>query len=387
MKKLLFTIFTTFVIITQSYMTNAVLAETEQDEMIHEQQETFGINSFIENAKQYTGDFFDGIDIGDLFNSAIKGQIDNRQIYSRILSLLGKEVQTGIKSLVSILVIILIHSILKAISDNLDNDSLSNIIYYVQYIAIVAVIMTNFSDMIELVKETSNNLVAVMNSLVPILVSLMLYTGSITTSSVLEPIILFMINFIGNLIQTILIPLTLIAATLSIVSKIGDKVQIDKLAKTFHSGIVLVLGIILTIFVSVISLEGTLSSSVDGITAKTTKAIVSSSIPIVGKILGDAVDTVLGCGVILKNAIGVIGVIIIIGVCILPILKIATLLVCYKVMAGICEPIADHKIIKLLEQISNIFKVLLAILCSISVMVIIGTTLVIKISNSGMMYR
>jgi len=50
---------------------------------------------------------------------------------------------------------------------------------------------------------------------------------------------------------------------------------------------------VLTLFVGVLSLEGTLSSSVDGITAKTTKAAVSNFIPIVGKILGDAVDTVL----------------------------------------------------------------------------------------------
>ena len=195
------------------------------------------------------------------------------------------------------------------------------------------------------------------------------------------------LNLIGNLIQNFLIPSVLIVTTLSIISQIGDKVQINKLAKFFNSGIVWLLGVILTIFVGIISLEGTLSSSVDGITAKTTKAIVSSSIPIVGKILGDAVDSVLGCGIILKNAIGVIGVIIIIGICIMPIIKIAILTISYKVLAGICEPIADEKIIKLLDQIGNIFKVLLAILCSMSVMVIIGTTLVIKISNSGMMYR
>ena len=285
------------------------------------------------------------------------------------------------------MVIIVIHSILKSISENLKNDGVSKMIYYVQYIAIVTVIMTNFSDVISMVKETAVNLVEFMNSLIPILISLMMYTGSITTSSVLEPIILFMINFIGNMIQSFLIPAVLIIATLSIVSKIGDKLQIDRIAKTFNSGIVWLLGIILTIFVGVISLEGTLSGSIDGITAKTAKAIVSSSIPIVGKILGDAVDTFFGCCLILKNAIGVIGVIIIIGICIMPILKIAILLICYKMLAAVSEPIADAKIIKLLEQIGDIFKVLLAILCSISVMVIVGTTLVIKISNSGMMYR
>ena len=46
-----------------------------------------------------------------------------------------------------------------------------------------------------------------------------------------------------------------------------------------------ILGVILTIFVGLISVEGSLSSSVDGITAKTTKAAVSSFIPVVGKIL------------------------------------------------------------------------------------------------------
>jgi len=322
-----------------------------------------------------------------MLNSAIKGKIDNKTIYKKIINLLGKEVKTGIKSLVSILIIIVIHSILKSISENLQNDNVSKMIYYVQYIAIVTVIMNNFSNVITMVKETATNLVGFMNSLVPILVSLMLYTGSITTSSILEPAILFMINFIGNIIQSFLIPAVLIAATLSIVSKIGDKVQIDKISKTFNSGIIWILGVILTTFVGVISLEGTLSSSIDGITAKTAKAIVSSSIPIVGKILGDAVDTVLGCGIILKNAIGVIGVVIIIGICIMPIIKIAILTISYKILASISEPIADTKIIKLLEQIGDIFKVLLAILCSISVMVIVGTTLVIKISNSGMMYR
>ncbi len=384
MKKALFTIIIFLAIILQ---TNIKYAVSDENQELQEQQEKFGISSFLESSKQYTGDFFENIDIDEIFNSAIKGEVKNEKILTKIFDLLGKELHTGIKSLISILVIVLIHSILKAISDNLENASLTNIIYYVQYIAIVTVIMTNFSDIIELVKETSINLVGFMNSLIPILISLMLYTGSITTSSVLEPIILFMINFIGNLIQTILIPLTLITATLSIVSKIGDKVQINKLAKTFHSGIVLVLGVILTIFVGVISLEGTLSSSVDGITAKTTKAIVSSSVPVVGKILGDAVDSVLGCGIILKNAVGVIGVIIIIGICIVPVIKIGILMTSYKLMAGICEPIADEKVVSLLEQISTIFKVLLAILCSLSVMVIIGTTLVVKISNAGMMYR
>lgn len=226
-----------------------------------------------------------------------------------------------------------------------------------------------------------------MNALVPLLITLMMYTGSITTSSVVEPIILFMINFIGNIIQNLIIPFVLVLTSLVIISKISDKVHIDKLSKFFKSGIVWFLGIVLTVFVGVVSLEGTLSSSVDGITAKTTKAVVSSAIPVVGKILGDAVDTVLGCGIVLKNAVGLVGVVIVIGICIMPILKLFVLSVSYKLLSTVVQPIADEKIIDLLEQIGDIFKIFLGILCAISFMLIIGTTLVLKISNGTMMYR
>ena len=164
-------------------------------------------------------------------------------------------------------------------------------------------------------------------------------------------------------------------------------IQIEKLSKFLKSGIVWFFGIVLTIFVGVVSLEGTLSSSVDGITAKTTKAIVSSAIPVVGKILGDAVDTVLGCGILLKNAVGVVGIIVLIGICIVPILKLSILTIAYKLMSAICEPIAEKNILGLLDQIGDVYKILLAVLSSIAVMVIIGTALVVKISNTGMMYR
>lgn len=357
------------------------------EQTIEDQQQTFGIQSFIENSKEYTGEFFEDIDIQNILNSAIKGKIDNSSIYKRVLHLLGTEVQVGIKSLISILVIIIIHSILKSISESLENDSISKLIYYVQYIAIVTVVMTNFSDVIQMVKTTTDNLVGFMNTLIPVLISLMLYTGSITTSSILEPIVLFLINFIGNMIQSILIPVILLVASISIISKISDKVQVEKIAKFLKSSTTFFLGLVLTIFVGVVSLEGTLASSVDGITAKTAKTIVSSAVPVVGKILGDVVDSVLGCGVILKNAVGFLGVIIIIGICILPILKLSILTISYKLLASVSEVVADSKIVSLLEQVADIFKILLGILVTVSFMVMIGTTLLVKMSNSGMMFR
>lgn len=215
----------------------------------------------------------------------------------------------------------------------------------------------------------------------------MMTTGSITSAGVVQPVLLFLINFIGNMITTILLPLILIGTALGIISKVSDRLQISKISKYFKSTTVWILGITLTLFVGILSLEGSLTSSVDGITAKTAKAAVSNFIPVVGKILGDAVDTVIGCSNILKNAVGLVGVIVVIGICIVPIIKLTILMATYYIASAICEPIADTKIISLLGQIGDTFKILLAMLVSVSMMLIIGVTLVVKISNSGLMYR
>ncbi len=71
----------------------------------------------------------------------------------------------------------------------------------------------------------------------------------------------------------------------------------------------------------------------------------------------------------------------------MPILKLGVLTVSYKLLSTVSQPIADEKIVSLLDQIGDIFKILLAILSAMSFMIIIGTALVLKISNSGMMYR
>lgn len=382
MKKLI----TIFAILICIFSTSISIADTE-DEVINSQMDSFNISNFIDEANKYSNDVLKDIDIQELLNNAIKGELDTNQLLKNIFPLLGTEIKESLKVMGSILIIVLIHSVLKSISDNLNNKSVAQITYYVQYILIATVIMTNFSSIITLSKEAVGNMISFIQLLFPLLMTLMLASGSVVSVNLVQPIILFIINLISNIFQSIIIPIILVGTALAIVSKISDRIQIDKLSKFLKSSSVWVIGILLTIFVGVLSIEGTLGSSVDGITAKTAKAAVSSFIPVVGKVLGDAVDTVIGCSAILKNAIGIVGVIVVIAICITPILKLAIITIIYHLTAALCEPIADSKIVSLITQMADTFKILLAILCSISVMLIIGITLVINISNTGLMYR
>ena len=382
MKKLI----TIFAILICIFSTSISIADTE-DEVINSQMDSFNISNFIDEANKYSNDVLKDIDIQELLNNAIKGELDTNQLLKNIFPLLGTEIKEALKVMGSILIIVLIHSVLKSISDNLNNKSVAQITYYVQYILIATVIMTNFSSIITLTKEAVGNMISFIQLLFPLLMTLMLASGSVVSVNLVQSIILFIINLISNIVQSIIIPIILVGTALAIVSKISDRIQIDKLSKFLKSSSVWVIGILLTIFVGVLSIEGTLGSSVDGITAKTAKAAVSSFIPVVGKVLGDAVDTVIGCSAILKNAIGIVGVIVVIAICITPILKLAIITIIYHLTAALCEPIADSKIVSLITQMADTFKILLAILCSISVMLIIGITLVINISNTGLMYR
>lgn len=379
-------IITIFAILICIFGTSISIADTE-DEVINSQMDSFNISNFIDEANKYSNDILKDIDIQELLNNAIKGELDTNQLLKNIFPLLGTEIKEALKVMGSILIIVLIHSVLKSISDNLNNKSVAQITYYVQYILIATVIMTNFSSIITLTKEAVGNMISFIQLLFPLLMTLMLASGSVVSVNLVQPIILFIINLISNIFQSIIIPIILVGTALAIVSKISDRIQIDKLSKFLKSSSVWVIGILLTIFVGVLSIEGTLGSSVDGITAKTAKAAVSSFIPVVGKVLGDAVDTVIGCSAILKNAIGIVGVIVVIAICITPILKLAIITIIYHLTAALCEPIADSKIVSLITQMADTFKILLAILCSISVMLIIGITLVINISNTGLMYR
>lgn len=355
--------------------------------ILKSQQESLGISDFIDASNKYTQENFSDINLQNIFEDAITGRIGNTNLFNNFLNVLGRETKNAVSNIGIIMIVIIIHSILITISESLGNKSVSQIAYFVEYIVIITLVLNNFSDIVNMVKDSIIDLVGFSNSLIPLMITLMLTTGAIVSAGVVKPVLLILINFIGNFITNFILPLVILGTTLAIVSKISNKVRIDKLAKFMKSAGVWILGIIMTLFVTILSLEGSITETVDGVTAKTAKAAVSTVIPVVGKILGDATDAVIGCAGILKNAVGFVGILVIIGICITPIIKLSLLSFTYFIASCVCQPIADEKVIGLLDSISDTFKILLAIIFCVSVMLIVGLTIVIKVSNGTLLYR
>lgn len=355
--------------------------------IVEDQMKALNLGTFIEESRKYTNEVFPELDVQELITKSLTGKVDNGIFYKALLRLLGKELVSNITVLGSVLIIIVIHSILKSISGNLGNENTSQVAYFVEYILIITLIIGSFGIIIINIKNTITNLVDFMNNLVPILIALIVATGQVASSTLLQPILIFAVIFLGNIINLVILPIVTMIMILNIASNLSDKIQIGNLSKFFTSSITWFLGFVITVFVGLLSLEGTLTSSVDGITVKGIKSVASTFIPVVGKALGDSVDTVLGATTLIKNAIGFVGIIIVIGICALPIIRLTITSLLYSLVGAISEPIADKKIVTIINQMAGIFKILLGIMFFVAVLLIIGIALTLKISNVSLMYR
>ena len=321
------------------------------------------------------------MDLNEIFESALSGNVSKNIIIKAIGKLLGKELTESLKMIVSILIIIIIHSILKSICENLGNEQTGKIGYFVQIIILITILTKVYSGIIEQVKQTLEQLSSFVYMLIPLYMSLNIAAGNITTATSAQGIILVATNIITNFINQFLIPIVIIATVIGIISNISDEVHMNKLSKYMKSTAIWILCIFLTIFTCVLSMESNLGKGVDNLTLKTSKTVVSSTIPIVGKILGDTLESVLSCTNVIKNAVGALGIVAVFVIGVVPILKIGVVTMFLYLISGVAEIVADQKIVYVLEQMGDSCKVLLASIASVSMMLIIGFTITMKIGT------
>ncbi len=282
------------------------------EDIINDQLEVLDLKSFINESDKYTKEVFPDLNVKELINKGITGEIDNSTLYNKIIDFFSKEIIVALKPLGSILLIVIIHTILKNISSNLGNEDTAQIAYFVECILIVTIIVNDFAIILTSIRHTIKNLVSFMNMLIPILLSLIIATGQISSGTILQPILFFSVVFIGNVINWLIIPALTASFVLSIASNLSDKIQVKNLSNFLKISVLWCMGLVITIFVGILSLEGTLTSSIDGITIKGMKSATSTFVPVVGKALGDSIDAVLGATSLIKNSIGYTGVIVIV---------------------------------------------------------------------------
>lgn len=346
--------------------------------------ENFGIDSYIGTISEYveaSGDY--NIDLSDIAKDLVSTDgLDYKGIIIKIMSVFSKEILSTIKSSSSILIIIIIMALLSSL-DLEENGDITKIAKLICFIAIATITVMNFIDVMNMFKNVVSTLTTIMQVVSPFLMSILIATGQVTTTGIIQPLLLFISSFIGFLVNYVAFPFFTISVAFNIISSISENIKFDKMSKLFSSSAIWVIGVMLTIFLSVLSLEGSISSSVDSLAVKTTQTAVSNFVPVVGKFFSDSFETVVGATKIIGKVGGSIGIIATIIVAMVPILKILSIMITYYVLVALIEPICnDVAVSKYLNGFATLYKNLLGILIGIVILFVISTGITLNLVSA-----
>lgn len=334
-------------------------------------------------------DYIPKIEIKTFVTKILKGEgvIRPQDIVKGAMKYFFKEVVANWRILGQIVILAVIYAILNNLQSAFENDLVGRLAYNVCYLVIITITIKSFVIAINLGRHTIDTMVTFMQALMPILLGILIAMGGITSSAFFHPVLLGSIGFIGTIIKSVVLPLIFFSAILAIVNNLSSKVQVTKLANLLKQSAVIILGFILTVFVGIISIQGVAASTVDGVTIRTAKFAVDKFIPIVGRFLSDAMDTVIGYSLLLKNSIGVIGLLAIFIICLVPMIKIIALIAIYKLSSAIVEPIAQNQLADCLNQMSNSLVLIFATVSSVAIMFFITITIIVGAGNITIMMR
>ena len=291
------------------------------------------------------------------------------------------------KLLGSLLMLTLFSVVLQTMHAAFEYNAVSKIAYFVIYIVLIFLALNSFYLAVSYTQDAINAMKGFMIAMLPLVLGMMATFGNVISVSFFHPIIIFLINFSGVLVSSFVLPLLFLSALLLIVSSINDNYKVTHLANMFKSIGLGTLGIFLTIFLGVISVQGTAAAVQDGIAMKTAKFITGNFIPVVGRTFTDAADTILSASLVLKNAVGMAGLFIILLIVIFPAIKIAAIAFIYKLAAAVLQPIGGGPVITALNTISTYILYVLACLLAVSLMFLLAIVIIIAASNITILLR
>ena len=272
------------------------------------------------------------------------GNLSVSTVISAVVSLFFKEVKTVLSLAFSIVVIGIICSLFKNLQSSFSSEGISQIAFFACYAILIILLSKTFIISLSLAKDVIVQIATFMDKVLPLLAALLIASGGLTQAATMDPIILGATILIPKIYLNIIIPLILITFVLQFANNISTEPKLSNLCGLIKKSTVWIQGFIITVFIGVLTIRGISSSTIDAVTLKTTKFTIDNFIPIVGKSLSDAISSVAGYSLIIKNAIGSIGLIVIILIIIYPIIKIVLSSLIFKLSAALLEPITDKRI-------------------------------------------
>ncbi len=309
-----------------------------------------------------------------------EGNLTLSKISGAVISLIFKEVKVVLALAFSIIVIGIICSLLKNLQSAFSSDSISEIAFYACYALLIVLISKTFLISLDLAKDVIIDITNLMAKVLPILVLMLVAAGGFSQAATMDPIVLGATIIVPKIYLNIIIPLILMTFVVTFTNNITSESKLSTLASAMKKITLWAQGIVLTIFIGILTIRGITASTIDAVTLKTTKYAVDSFIPIVGKSFSDAISSVAGYSLIIKNAIGSVGLVVIILLILAPIVKIVLSSMIFKLSAILLEPITDKRITSSVSAAGEALTLIMTSVLSISIMFFI---LIAVMINAG----
>ncbi|MDU5950182.1 MAG: stage III sporulation protein AE, partial [Paenibacillus macerans] len=304
-----------------------------------------------------------------------------------LMKYMWHEVLYNGRILVTIVLLSIFSMILETLQTAFERNQVSKVAYSICYLVILVLAINSFHVAITYASNAIGGMIDFMMAMVPLLFTLLASMGGAVTVTVTHPLVVFMVHAVGTAVHTIVFPLLFFSALLHIVSSLSDKYKLTQLADLLRSISMALLGVLLTVFLGVISVKGIAGSVTDGVTLRAAKYLTGNFVPVVGKVFADATDTVISASLLVKNSIGLVGVIILLFLCAFPAIKIITLALIFNLSAAVMQPLGDSPIVTCLETIGKSMLYVFAALAAVGLMFFLAITIMLTAGNITVMMR
>ncbi|MEH7546329.1 stage III sporulation protein AE [Neobacillus vireti] len=360
-------------------------------DLVNQQLESLDISElqqYWEDITNKYGGFLPESQKGSLYDF-VKGdkKFSFKQWGQGILKFAFHEFIANGKLLGSLIMLTIFSMFLQSMQNAFEKSTISKVAYSIIYMVLVILALNSFHIAISYTNEAIGTMISFVLALVPLLLALIAASGGVVSAAFFHPVILFLMNSSGLIMQYIILPLLFLATLLSIVSTMSEQYKVSQLAALLRNWSIGLMGLFLTVFLGVISVQGASAAVTDGVAIRTAKFVTGNFIPVIGRMFTDATDTVVSASVLLKNTVGIAGVAILLIIVAFPALKILMISFIYKFAAAILQPLGGGPVIKCLDIISKSVIYVFAALGIVSLMFFLSITVIVAAGNLTMMMR
>lgn len=354
--------------------------EQMQEELETEMLEQIGIEE-IDDFMEETESFSE-ISFTELVMSLIKGEktYQAKDIGEWLKNALCAEFRENKALLIQVLIIGIAFGILKNFTGLFENSYISELCFVMVYCVLVILLMKSFLIMDNLAKETLKTTVEFMQTLVPVYCMSMIFSNGATTAAGFYEVTFLIISLVQWMILYVLVPLVQVMILFVFLNEVVEGERFSKMTELLEDGIRFVLKFVTGTVVGLNVVQGLIQPAADRLKGSMFVK-TASAIPGIGNSVRAVSEIIVGAGTLIKNSVGVAAMIIVLGITLMPVLKMGVLAFFYKLSAAVIEPVADKRISGTLNGVCK-GSVLLAKIMLTSMLLFLITIAMVAASSS-----